>query len=123
MVKKTIERMLGGLTTGKEEEEIDVEEYLNDLALHEGESEDDTLTYIKPMDLDDQIISTVITELNKGNIIMLNVRPLMHKKVKLKEIITELSDTCRDLDGDMGRVSEEKVLIVPPGMRIVHRES
>ncbi len=123
MVKKTLEKMLGGLTKGKEEEEIDVEEYLNELALHEGEVEDESMTYVKPMDLDDKAISAVITELNRGNIIMLNVKPLMHNKVKLKEIITELSDTCRDIDGDLGRVSEEKVLIVPPGMRIVHRES
>lgn len=113
-----------GRQKSKEEEKFDIEDYLNDLSIREGKViEREDVTYVKPIDLDKEGkgIGTVIKELEKNNIVVLNVRELMSNKVLLRDIVKELRDTCVDLDGDVGRISSDKILLVPAGMRIVHR--
>lgn len=109
---------------GFSSEEIDIEDYLNDLSVRDGkiiESED--VTYVKSLELDTdgKGIGNVLAELEKNNVVVLNVKNLMHNRVMLKGIVKELRDACIEMDGDIGRVSEEKVLVVPAGMRIVPR--
>ena len=109
-----------------EEEEIDIEEYLNDLSIREGKIiERDDITYVKPVDLDREGggLAQAMQELEKDNIVVLNVRNLMDNKLLLRKIVKELRDACIDADGDIGKISEEKILIVPGSMRIVHRGS
>lgn len=112
---------------GKEEsEEIDIEDYLNELSIREGKIiESENITYIKPvvLDAEGKGVGTVISELEKNNIVVLNVKALLHNKVLLREIVKELRDACVELDGDLGKVSDEKVLVVPSGMRIAHSEA
>jgi len=102
--------------------EIDIEDYLNDLSVRDGkliESED--TTYVKSLSLDAEGkgVGNVMAELEKNNVIVLNVKSLSHHKGLLKNIVKELRDAAIDLDGDIGRISETKLLIVPAGMRIV----
>jgi len=116
------------LGRGEEEEpeEIDIEEYLNDLSIREGKIiERDDITYVKPVDLDREGggLAQAMRELEKDNIVVLNVRNLLDNKLLLRKIVKDLRDTCLDLDGDLGKISDEKILIVPAGMRIVHRGS
>jgi len=104
--------------------EIDIEDYLNDLSVRDGkiiESED--VTYVKPLDLDSdgKGVGNVLAELEKQNIVVLNVRGILNNKVLLKGIVKDLRDACIELDGDIGRVSEDKLLVVPQGMRIVSK--
>ena len=109
-----------------EEEDIDIEEYLNDLSIREGKIiERDDITYVKPVDLDREGggLAQAMQELEKDNIVVLNVRTLMDNKLLLRKIVKELRDACLDADGDIGKISDEKILIVPSGMRIVHRGS
>ena len=108
----------------EEEEEIDIDRYLSELDIREGKIiERDDITYVKPIDIEDETgIDVVINELKKSNIVVLNVRPLLHDKVLLRNIVDKLKEKCFELDGDIGRISEEKILIVPSGMRIIHRK-
>jgi uncharacterized protein len=105
--------------------EIDIEDYLNDLSVRDGkiiESED--ITYVKPLSLDGdgKGIGNVLAELEKTNIVVLNVRNLLGNRTLLRNVIKDLRDACVDMDGDIGRVSEDKILVVPQGMRIVSKE-
>jgi len=120
----------GKLLFGRKEEEedidIDIEDYLNELSMKEGKIiEREDITYVKPIDMDKegQSIDEVVNELKKNNIIVLNVRALMHDKILLRDIVNRLRDICMEMDGDIGRISSEKVLLVPAGMRIIHRSS
>ncbi len=106
------------------DEDIDIEDYLNDLSLRDGkivESED--VTYVKPLDMDSEGkgMGNILAELEKGNLVVLNVRPLLHNKTALRTMVKDLRDACMDMDGDLGRISEEKLLVVPAGMRVVQR--
>ncbi len=108
------------------EESIDIENYLNDMSIREGKIiEREDITYIKPIDLDKDGsgVDEVITELEKRNIVVLNVKYLLHNKMLLREIVKKLRNICIELDGDIGRISHEKILLVPGGMRIAHRSS
>ncbi|MEA3255846.1 MAG: cell division protein SepF [Candidatus Altiarchaeota archaeon] len=117
-------KIFGGGKKEEKEEDIDIEDYLNDLSIREGKIiEREDVTYVKPIDLDKEGkgMAMVIKELEKNNIIVLNVRELITNKTLLRSIVKELRETCIDLDGDVGRISNEKILLVPSGMRMVHR--
>jgi len=119
-----LKRIFGRREEEEEEEEIDIEDYLDDLSIREGKIiEREDVTYVKPIDLDKEGrgVGAVIKELEKNNIVVLNIRELLSNKILLRNVVKELKETCIDLDGDVGRVSNEKILLVPSGMRIVHR--
>lgn len=106
------------------EEDVDIEDYLNEMSIREGKIiEREDITYIKPIDLDNEGagIEDAIRELEKNNIVVLNVKQLLHNKMLLRDIIKKLRDVCIEIDGDIGRISHEKILLVPTSMRIVHR--
>lgn len=105
-------------------DEIDIEDYLNDLSVRDGKIiENEEITYVKPLELsaDGKGVGNVLAELEKSNIVVLNVRAIIGNKVLLKSIVKDIREACTDMDGDIGRVSEDKLLIVPSGMRIVSR--
>lgn len=117
-------RIFGRREERDEDEGLDIEDYLNDLSIREGKIiEREDVTYVKPLDLDKEGvgIATVIKELEKNNMVVLNVKALLSNKTLLRSMVKELKDTCIELDGDVGRISNEKILLVPTGMRIIHR--
>ncbi|RLI91192.1 MAG: hypothetical protein DRO94_01070 [Candidatus Altiarchaeales archaeon] len=116
---------LFGRRDEEEEVEIDIEEYLTELSIgKEGKIiEREDITYVKPIDIDKdgKNIDEIVNELKKNNIVVLNVSSAMHDKIMLRNIIKKLRDICIEMDGDIGRISNEKILLVPAGMRIIHR--
>lgn len=109
---------------GPSGEDIDIENYLNEMNIREGKIiEREDITYVKPVDVtaDGKGIEEAIKELEKHNIVVLNVRALLPNKMLLRETVQKLKETCIEMDGDIGRISHEKILLVPASMRIVHR--
>ncbi len=125
-VKMVFKKFLGGGSPVEESSgDIDIEDYLNDLSIREGKFiENEDLTYVKPIQLsgEGKGIGAVLKEIEKENIVVLNVKPLLSNKIALHDVVKELRQACVDLDGDIGRISDEKILVVPKGMRIVHSE-
>ena len=108
----------------KTRDDIDIENYLSDLSIREGKIiEREDVTYVKPIDLDSEGkgMGVVIKELEKGNIVILNIKTVLSNKILVRNIVKELKDTTEDLDGDIARLSNEKILLVPGSIRIVHR--
>ena len=106
------------------DEEVDLSEYLEGLGLHEGELlDEDKYTYVKSVDADSSAVSAdVEKELKKGNIVIVDTTKLSHSnKLLLKKLFDDLKRFEHEIDGDMGRVSETKILIVPSGYRILKR--
>jgi SepF-like predicted cell division protein (DUF552 family) len=122
-------KLLGGGGSGGDDpkrgkDEIDIEDYLNDLSVRDGKIiENEDVTYVKPLELDNdgKGVGNVLAELEKKNIVVLNVKNLLHNKTLLRGIVKDIRDACVEMDGDIGRISEDKVLIVPSGMRIVSK--
>jgi len=106
------------------DEDVDIEEYLNELSVRDGKFiESDDITYVKPVDLDSdgKGVGNVLAELERDNVVVLNVRNLLHNKVLLRNIIKELRDACVQMDGDIGRISDDRIIVVPAGFRIVQK--
>ncbi len=101
-----------------EEKDINIDKYLTD-----SEADKDDLIYVKSIDLDGEgnAIDMVLKEMEDKNIVILNLGNVLPKKALLGRIIQRLKDTCTDIDGDMGRISNERIMIVPAGIKIVHR--
>ncbi len=124
MVKRFLTSLLGASRPG--DEDVNVEDYMKDMTIREGKIiEDENVTYVKPMELDAEGtgIGNVLSELERRNVVILNVKALLHNKTILRAIVKELRDASLDMDGDLARISEEKILLVPNGMRIVSRET
>ena len=116
-----LDRLFGG-----KKEELDIEEFLNSLGSEEEfEEEEEAQRYVKPLQLTSATdVNTVLAELNKGNIVLLNIRPLATKNtVLLREVVTRIKDSVLEMGGDIARTSEYQILITPPGIRIIRRRS
>ncbi len=105
------------------QENVDIEDYLNEMSIREGKIiEREDITYVKPIDLEEEgNLDDVIKELGKGNMVVLNVKQLIPNKMLLRDVVKKLRDVCIEIDGDIGRISHEKILLVPSNMRIAHR--
>jgi len=114
----------GGAAASGGEKNISLDEYLEGIGLHEGEIlDEDKYTYIKSLGANTPtILADVERELRKGNIVLLDTEALSQtNRLTLKKMIMDLKAIEADIDGDMGRISETKLLIVPGGFRILKR--
>lgn len=105
--------------------DFDIENYLNDLTIRNGRIiEDDNAIYVKSVKLDSEGngVENAIDELEKGNLVVLNVKALFNNRPLLMQIVGELRETCVDMSGDIAKISEDKILIVPSGIRIASTE-
>jgi len=119
-----LKNFFGRKEAPKATEDIDIENYLSDLSIRDGKIiEREDVTYVKPIELDSEGkgVGSVIKELEKGNIVLLNIKHVLDNQMLLRNITKELSETVEDLDGDIGRLSVDKILLVPEGIHIVHR--
>lgn len=97
---------------------INKEEFMDDSKSVEGYDK----TYVKSIDVDGEgNIDTVLKEMENRNIVVLDVNRIFHKKAILGRVLQQLQDTCTNTGGDIGRISTDKILIVPQGMKILHR--
>lgn len=105
-------------------EENEVEEYLDTLGLENEEfMEEEADVWIKPFVLED-VGDTVLIEqeLGNGNIVLLNIEPLMKRNaIKLKQAVTKIKGAAKTADGDIARLSEYKLLVTPKGIKVSRR--
>lgn len=67
-------------------------------------------------------IEVIKDELKSGNILILRVTPLAKKSVEdVKKAVNELYEFTRSIGGDIARLGEERVVIVPNSV-IIWRE-
>ena len=107
-------------------EEFDIEEFLNTLGEEEEEyAEEEAKAYVKPFPLSSASdVEKVVEELQKGNIILLNIKPLSTKNaLLLRDVVTKIKDKALEMGGDIARITEYYVLVTPPGIKIIKRRS
>lgn len=114
----------GGAPTGEKGGSLD--EYLEGIGLHDGEIlDEDKYTYVKSLNANSpDILLDVERELRRGNVVILDTETLTQtNRLSLKKLIADLKSLDADVDGDMGRISETKIIIVPGGFRILKRRA
>ncbi len=76
--------------------------------------------YIKSMELHSLVnVQEVSDELRAGNIMILDISSLMNQDpVELKRAIDQLKRICQTIGGDIGRLTESKVIATPKFVNI-----
>ncbi|MCX8205668.1 MAG: cell division protein SepF [Candidatus Micrarchaeota archaeon] len=103
--------------------EMNVQEYLDseDLEnLHDADEE--AAAYVKPVALENvNVITEIKEELRNGNLILLNITPMLKNEKVLTQVIDKLKDYAKSIRGDIARIDNEKILLTPAKMKIVKR--
>ncbi|MFX1485949.1 MAG: cell division protein SepF [Promethearchaeota archaeon] len=110
---------------------VEGEEYLRELGVFDEGSLDEGIgleeIYIKSIPLyglDD--VPSIASELEDGNILVLNVSPLVRKDDsatrELKRIVDRLRGLCRSLRGDIAQLGSNYIIVTPSFVRIWRRK-
>jgi len=81
--------------------------------------------YVKSMDLRSLVdVQEVADELRAGNIVILDIAQLMNQDpAELKRAIDQLKGITQGVGGDIGRLTEAKVIATPKFIRILFKRA
>ena len=76
--------------------------------------------YVKSVDLQSlNDVQSIANELKSGNMVIIDITALMNQDpAELKRAIDQLKGICHGIGGDIGRLTESKVLVTPRFIRI-----
>jgi SepF-like predicted cell division protein (DUF552 family) len=101
--------------------DMNIEEYMNTVemenvdVLHEAAD-----FYVKPIALENENdVSVIKEELKAKNIILLNVTPMSKQPNKLKQTIDNIKVYITQINGDIARIDNDKILLTPSKVKIV----
>ena len=108
----------------KKPEGVDMEEFLNSLDTDDETIYEDADAFVKPITLAaDSDIDMVLNEAKGGNIILLNIGDLSKRNaIKLKELITKIKEGIDGIDGDIARISHDRILVTPSKVKIIKKK-
>ena len=103
---------------------IDIEDFLNNLDTEDETQYADADAFVKPMTLvRDEDSDAVLNEAKQGNIVLLNIGDLSKRNaLKLKEIVTKIRGGIEEINGDIARISTDRILITPSKVKIIKRK-
>ena len=104
-------------------DEIDIEEFLNNLDVEEETMYEDADAFVKPVSLQgDEDRDLIIEEMKKGNIILVNIADLAKRNaIRLRDLINGIKAEADQIDGDIARISTDRVLVTPSKVKIIKR--
>ena len=97
---------------------------MNNLDVEEETMVEDADAYVKPISLTgDEDTAMVIAELRKGNIILLNIGDLSKRNaIKLRDLVKQIRNVADEINGDIARISTERILVTPAKVKIIKRK-
>ena len=103
--------------------EIDIEDFLNNLENEEEDPYQDADAFVKPVTLQaDSDVSLVLQEAKAGNIILLNIGDLSKRNaIKLKELVNSIKNGIDSMDGDIARITQDRIIVTPSKVKIIKR--
>jgi SepF-like predicted cell division protein (DUF552 family) len=112
-----IEKIVG------KKEDIDIEEFLNTLDENDETIYEDADAFVKPMILaTDADKDFVIEEAKKGNLVLANIADLSRRNaIKLRDLVSQIKDAVDEINGDIARISHDKILITPSKVKIIKK--
>ena len=104
-------------------EELDIEDFLNNLDTEEENPYEDAEAFVKPVNLQSEHDRDVILEeAKKGNIVLVNIADLSKRNaIKLRELVSAVRGGIEDIDGDIARISQDRLIVTPAKVKIIKR--
>ena len=109
-----------GKTKASKQESVDVENYVENLKVsQDGFMEEEGIVYIKSVDLNSETsVDDTIKEFRQGNIVILDISKMMGNSPDLYKRIKAIKKFCINGGGDVIRVSQVKVMVLPEGVEV-----
>lgn len=109
----------------KKDNDIDIQEFLNKLDEEDDGMYDNADAFVKPIPLnEDTDLDAIMVESKAGNIVLLDIQSLLRRNaLKLKTLVNELRQRVESIDGDIARISEEKIIVTPHRVKIYKKRS
>lgn len=77
---------------------------------------------VKPIDLTSDLdISAGKNEIERGNLVVFNAKSIVSNRPLFGTLVERLKAAIEESHGDVAMISNEKLLAVPPGFKIVGR--
>ncbi len=108
----------------RKDEGIDIEGFLNNLDEDDETIYEDADAFVKPVTLStDADVEVVLNEAKQGNIILLNIDQLSKRNaIKLKELVTKIKSGVEAINGDIARISPDRILVTPSKVKIIKKK-
>ena len=105
------------------DEEINIEDFLNNLDSEDEDPYENADAFVKPISLQtEEDRDMVVDEAKKGNIVLLNIGDLSKRNaIKLKDLVGGIKQNIDGIDGDMARISSDRILVTPSRVKIIKR--
>tara|TARA_Y100000310_G_scaffold343831_2_gene453352 strand:+ start:6034 stop:6393 length:360 start_codon:yes stop_codon:yes gene_type:complete len=105
------------------DEEINIEDFLNNLDSEDEDPYENADAFVKPISLQtEEDRDMVVEEAKKGNIVLLNIGDLSKRNaIKLKDLVGGIKQNIDGIDGDMARISSDRILVTPSRVKIIKR--
>lgn len=109
----------------KRDDDLDIQDFLNNLDVEKEAIAEDADALVKSMTLTDEAdCQVVVKEIKDGNLVLLNIEGLVKRNaMKLKELVTLIRSGVQSIDGDVARISQDKILVTPSKVKIVKRRA
>lgn len=80
--------------------------------------------YVKSIDLTGVAdVVKISEEISNGNIVIIDIFEIMQKNPEeLKEAIEELKEVARKLGGDIGKITDTKIIVTPRFVKLVSKK-
>jgi SepF-like predicted cell division protein (DUF552 family) len=100
---------------------LDVEEYMNSEEMEGVDIMNEPADfYVKPVALQsDADVALIESELQRKNIILLNISEMEKRPQTLKGIVDNLKSYVTKIDGDIARLDDQKILLTPTKVKII----
>lgn len=107
----------------KKADDEQIEDFLNNLDVSEESMYENADALVKPMVLnEDADVAKAIEEMKKGNILLLNIGEMQKRNaLKLREYISAMKTVAGQIDGDIARISADRVLVTPSKVKIIKK--
>ncbi|MBN2251186.1 MAG: cell division protein SepF [Candidatus Altiarchaeota archaeon] len=111
-----------GKTGESEEELLDIDRFVESLKVTpEGFMEEEDVTYVKGVDLHtESAVDEAKKEFQKGNIVLIDLSKCLGSYPDAYNKIKDLRKYCVSCGGDICRISEYKLLVLPAGIEVVY---
>ncbi|MEM0201737.1 MAG: cell division protein SepF [Candidatus Micrarchaeaceae archaeon] len=101
--------------------DLNIEDYMNSAEMENVDVMNEPADfYIKPLTLQQESdIQTIENELQKKNIILLNVSELAKRPNTLKGLVDTIREYVTKINGDIAKIDDDKIILAPAKVKII----
>ncbi|MEM0094528.1 MAG: cell division protein SepF [Candidatus Micrarchaeaceae archaeon] len=101
--------------------EMDIEEYMSSAEMENVDILNEPADmYVKPLNVvSESDLKVIEDELNKKNIILMNIEELSKRPNTANNMLAELKTFVGKINGDIARIDEKRIMVTPAKIKII----